>query len=292
MIDDHRDADTVIIYHGGCMDGTTAAWAANRKHEDARLIPASHGEDFPFTDVEDKHVVMVDFTFPEEQMETLLDLCETMEVYDHHISAERVLGDLDHENLETIVFDKERSGAGIIWDEYFGHENRPKIVDHVEDGDIWRHDMRKTREFLEHLDHYPMRVETIEFIHGLIENNDYERGRFAAVGEAIRKYKNGIVKWIADQAEEGTLDGEKVRYVECSKELSSLVGNELAEEPTEDSDGVVGIVYEYDDAEKVYSVSLRSIGDLDVSRIAEQHGGGGHKNAAAFKSLSLPIDSD
>jgi len=31
-----------------------------------------------------------------------------------------------------------------------------------------------------------------------------------------------------------------------------------------------------------YKVSLRSHGDLDVERVARQHGGGGHKNAAGF----------
>jgi phosphoesterase RecJ-like protein len=31
-------------------------------------------------------------------------------------------------------------------------------------------------------------------------------------------------------------------------------------------------------------VSLRSLGDVDVRRIAEQHGGGGHRFAAGFES--------
>ena len=35
-------------------------------------------------------------------------------------------------------------------------------------------------------------------------------------------------------------------------------------------------------------VSLRSLGDVDVSAIAAQHGGGGHRFAAGFES-TLPI---
>ena len=33
--------------------------------------------------------------------------------------------------------------------------------------------------------------------------------------------------------------------------------------------------------------SLRSIGDFDVSAIAKQHGGGGHKNAAGFQTSKI-----
>ena len=36
-------------------------------------------------------------------------------------------------------------------------------------------------------------------------------------------------------------------------------------------------------------VSLRSLGDVDVRRIAEAHGGGGHRFAAGFTStLDIP----
>lgn len=37
-----------------------------------------------------------------------------------------------------------------------------------------------------------------------------------------------------------------------------------------------------------YTVSLRSVGDLDVSAIAKEFGGGGHKNAAGFSCNELP----
>jgi phosphoesterase RecJ-like protein len=36
-------------------------------------------------------------------------------------------------------------------------------------------------------------------------------------------------------------------------------------------------------------VSLRSLGDVDVRRVAEAHGGGGHRFAAGFTStLDIP----
>ena len=46
---------------------------------------------------------------------------------------ERVTGGNIH-----VVFDKERSGAGITWDVLFDGEPRPPLIDRIEDRDIWR----------------------------------------------------------------------------------------------------------------------------------------------------------
>lgn len=60
----------------------------------------------------------------------------------------------------------------------------------------------------------------------------------------------------------------------------SEVGHELANQS-----GSYGLVW-YLGSDNMAKVSLRSNGDYDVSAIAKQFGGGGHKNAAGF---SLPI---
>jgi nanoRNase/pAp phosphatase (c-di-AMP/oligoRNAs hydrolase) len=46
--------------------------------------------------------------------------------------------------------------------------------------------------------------------------------------------------------------------------------------------GTYGLIWYYDAATGRANVSLRSIGDYDVSAIAKAFGGGGHKNAAGF----------
>ena len=40
-------------------------------------------------------------------------------------------------------------------------------------------------------------------------------------------------------------------------------------------------------ADGMFSYSLRSRGDFDVSALAKKHGGGGHKNAAGFLSREM-----
>jgi phosphoesterase RecJ-like protein len=45
-----------------------------------------------------------------------------------------------------------------------------------------------------------------------------------------------------------------------------------------------------EEADGTLRVSLRSLGDVDVSAIAARHGGGGHRFAAGFES-SLGLDA-
>ena len=50
---------------------------------------------------------------------------------------------------------------------------------------------------------------------------------------------------------------------------------------------VLAVVYMREVGENQYRVSLRSKGDINVARVAEKFGGGGHRNAAG-----LQIDGD
>ena len=49
------------------------------------------------------------------------------------------------------------------------------------------------------------------------------------------------------------------------------------------AEDVLAVVYMREVRSGVFRVSLRSKGDVDVSSIAESHGGGGHKNAAGCR---------
>ncbi len=61
---------------------------------------------------------------------------------------------------------------------------------------------------------------------------------------------------------------------------------------------VEAVVYMRETQPQTYRVSFRSKGDLDISKVAEKFGGGGHKNAAGIvlsedigKSVNLIISS-
>ncbi len=68
--------------------------------------------------------------------------------------------------------------------------------------------------------------------------------------------------------------------------LQSEAGALLAERSRKEGGAPMAVVWYFDG--KRYKVSLRSVGDFDVSAIAKSFGGGGHRNAAAFYCLALP----
>ena len=57
-----------------------------------------------------------------------------------------------------------------------------------------------------------------------------------------------------------------------------------------DTKGVEVAVFMYEIRPNVYKVSLRSNNEVDVSRIAQYFGGGGHKKAAGFTLTGTPYD--
>lgn len=56
------------------------------------------------------------------------------------------------------------------------------------------------------------------------------------------------------------------------------------------TEGIEVAVFMYETEANVYKVSLRSNNEVDVSRIAQYFGGGGHKKAAGFTMPGLPYD--
>ena len=59
----------LVIYHGNCYDGFTAAWIANSALNDAELIPAKYGD--PPPDVMAREVFVLDFSYPREVMQAM-----------------------------------------------------------------------------------------------------------------------------------------------------------------------------------------------------------------------------
>jgi nanoRNase/pAp phosphatase (c-di-AMP/oligoRNAs hydrolase) len=97
-----------------------------------------------------------------------------------------------------------------------------------------------------------------------------------AQGIGALAHINHYVREAVKQAQTGILLQRKtavlnVPYLNCSE-----IGNELAK--TND----VSLTW-FERGDGITQFSLRSIGDIDVSTIAKEFGGGGHKNAAGFQ---------
>lgn len=97
----------------------------------------------------------------------------------------------------------------------------------------------------------------IELMRGVMRNvNRDESGKIASLRQTLETTKNA-----------GAVDGDNNGFANIP-----LVAKK-----------VEAVVYMREVKPNEYRVSLRSKGDVDVAKIAERFGGGGHKNAAGFK---------
>lgn len=267
----------LVIYHAHCADGWAAAWAAYRRSAswatstaEPELLPASYGDDPP--EVDGRDVLIVDFSYPRETMLEMHGRARSLLVFDHHKSAAEALA-----GLPFAVFDMERSGAGLVWDELTGHEPRPWIVDYVEDRDLWRWALPDSRAVSAYL-------RTIPFELGAwfdVQADGLEVAK--ARGQSILAYVDALVRSHVERAAPATIGGHTVPVVNATAVVSE-VGNELA------ASAPFAAVWSVA-ADGSYLYSLRSCASnpdhVDVSEIARRYGGGGHRHAAGFRSRHL-----
>lgn len=290
----NRDVPPTIIYHANCPDGFTAAWAAHKALSSLwpadrvpQLVPGYYGTQPAWEDVKDQDVFIVDFSYPRDTLLAIFEAANTVSVYDHHKTAKEDLEPLigKHVGLE-IVFDMERSGAGITWDELCKGMARPWLVDYVEDRDLWRFDLPESKV----INDYLMCVEhTFEAFDNVWKKTtrhvaaEHGRGARMKIDAYCRAMESNVRRLIVE-------GHHGVPVVNAPQVMISDLLHHLCKE--DEARGyqahlrplfAVGFWLRHDGK---WQHSLRSIGDFDVSTIAKKHGGGGHKNAAGFEADS------
>jgi uncharacterized protein len=272
----------LVLYHGSCPDGWVAAYVASKRYPEAKLVAMHHGADHTeiLKECVHKDVLMVDFSLRTREENDLLAVStRSFQIYDHHKSAQAVL-----EGAPYAIFDMKRSGAGLAWDYLFGkdaedlmyrdgsnfQEPRPWYVDYVEDRDLWNWALPNSKEICAYLGTLEMTKADWE----PLDNMEWA----AAIGQGIGAlaHINHYVREAVKQAQVGILQGYKTAVVNALYLNCSEIGNELAK--THD----VSLTW-FERADGMIQFSLRSIGDIDVSKIAQVFRGGGHKNAAGFQ---------
>jgi len=265
----------MCIYHANCVDGFTAAWAVWKAHPNAEFVEGFYGESPP--DCTGRNVVMVDFSYKRPELLKMAEQAISILILDHHKTAESELVDLP-ENVHC-VFDMERSGAMLAW-KYFHPNTEPSLlVLHVQDRDLWRFKLANTRAFQANLFSHQYTFLNWENIHNLCGNRSHYLD-FVNQGLAIerkqRKDVKGLIKSCASRA---IIAGFDVPVLNAPYLFSSDAGHIMCK-------GEPFAACYWNDNEKRH-FSLRSNEDgKDVSIIAQNCGGGGHRNAAGF---SIPL---
>lgn len=286
----------MCIYHGNCADGFGAAWAVRQAIDERRVdFHAGVYQTAP-PDVTGRHVLMVDFSYKRPVLLEMAQKAKSILILDHHKTAAedlagfREVADYDQWDDDTldlvaegdppiaVLFDMERSGAGIAWD-FFHDASRPALIDHIEDRDLWRFKLDGTRQIQAAVFSYPYDFAVWDQLMKADLAELYRQG------EAIeRKHFKDIDELLGVVQRRMTIGGVNVPVASLPYTLTSDAGHKMAtNDPSK-----IGVCYW--DTERGRVFSLRSTDDgPDVSEIAKQYGGGGHAHAAGFE---VPRDHD
>ena len=256
-------ANTYVLYHHHCDDGFGAAYAAWKAlGAGASYVPVLHGE--PPPDMPSgSRVVIVDFAYPRD---TLVDMAQRMasvQVLDHHKTAQEDLVGLPFAHL-----DMTKSGAVLSWEYWHPNEPLPELLRYVEDRDLWRFALPNTHEVTAALETYARDFDLWDRL---------SIPALAEEGRPILRFIRQNVSRMAERARFQDIAGYSVPVVNASLFTSDVL-DELAHRfPTAP---FAASYFDRGDGKRQWG--LASVGSFDVSRIAKQFGGGGHKNRSGF----------
>ena len=278
---------TIVVYHANCRDGFAAAWAIRTVYPSATFIAGNYGkplEGFPFAG---QDVIFADFSLPRLDMLEIAAMADTLRVFDHHKTAEEALRDFPVSSGVKIVFDMERSGAGISWDELhspvgFGHLDppRPWFIDYVEDRDLWRFALPDSKAINAYLG-------TLKYDFSVWDALcRFTAAEANAAGQAVEAKVAAYVEEVGKNSYRATdFAGRTLQIVNAPQvDVSELLADLLERNPSVDYS--VGW-WRRADGRFQYGLRSRPGSDVDVSAIAKDNGGGGHKHAAGFHAPIL-----
>ena len=278
----------LVIYHKNCLDGFGAAFVAWKRFGDKAEYVAldyherqefmNRGEDY----FKYRNIYVIDFSFSTSDMGRLIRTCDKFVWLDHHKTAfEQYLGKAKefHTESDTNVYgeisyltilDNSKSGAYLAWEHFYPNKPVPKFIELIDDRDRRQCKFLDTKAFCLALSQQPQDFEVWDKV-------VWDYMHLVTRGEIIDEYFTAQLNRAIDATKEYcTILGKEGLCCNLPPMFASEAGNILARES-----GTFGATWFKDKTGNI-KWSLRSIGDYDVSIIAKQFKGGGHKNAAGF----------
>lgn len=269
----------VIIYHANCLDGFAAMLAAVDSFSDKKnivAIPSSYGDLPPQLEKEDD-VFILDFSYPRSVLLDIQTQVNSITLLDHHETAMRTLHGLDF-----VKFDLTKSGSVSSWEYFHPNEPIPLLFKYIQAYDFGKDELgtefygsTELCVFLQSLEY-----SIPEWVKMIYNSRIVEKG--IKYGGQIRDYKRSIVRQIVNtRVSIHNFGGYKrVPIVNCDEYLSKDIASHLFQQ----ENGGYPLVVTYFDDKQFRNFRLKSsISEIDVSHIAEQFGGGGHRHRSGFR---------
>ena len=273
----------IVVFHYPCQDGLSSAYVVDKYHQDLEvtrpeLYPIQHGTKLDIERFRDKKVIFCDYSPSLEVLEQIEKVTSSIVVLDHHITAKHAL-----EHKQYAIFDMNYSGVGLTWMYFYPHQKMPHFLSMIQDRDLWRWLIRDSKSFTAAFYTVCSTVKANDFdsmfnIFNELYNDTEKVNFYVNMGTLLSKATEQKVQKIAEAAVKKIVKYHhyNVCIVNSTGDYNSDLGNVLSSKPEVD----FAVMWLYDFVKDEYHVSLRSCGDIDVSKIANSLGGGGHKNAS------------
>jgi len=288
----------LVIYHGKCADGFSAAWCfyhVQQYWEQEFDFHAGIYNDPP-PDVTDRVVYLVDFSYKSAVVAEMASKAKKIILIDHHKTAIEDLATLISDGTILAFTDLERSGAMLAWDYLFNSEHvngeptnthpagseyyvaPPVLLKYIQDRDLWKFKLVNSREVNANVFSYEY---TFENWDKLMTAAQGELLQMTVAGAAIERKHHKDIKELLDVCQRFMVIGEhNVPTASLPYTLTSDAGHAMA---VAHEEGKVFAACYWDTAtHRIFSLRSADNG-LDVSAIASMYNGGGHKHAAGFR---------
>jgi oligoribonuclease NrnB/cAMP/cGMP phosphodiesterase (DHH superfamily) len=246
------------------------------------MIGVDYSDKLEQFEVEDGEVIfIVDFSFSASEMKYLSDTTELIWI-DHHESAIRKC-----EGMEYIRGIREvgRAGCELTWDHLHSQSEAPLAVYLLGRYDVWDHEDPRVLPFQYGTRHYKSTLPEEKFWMVLLSFGaitDMNNNTILETGEVILEYQaKQDAMYARGMAYEAEFHGHQV--IVMNKAYSNSKVFDSVYDP-EKHDFMV--LYGVKPGEIKYSLYCDKP-EINVSKIAEQYGGGGHAGAAGFYSEKL-----
>ena len=227
----------------------------------------NYGDNLP--DLKGRPVYIVDFSFPAKVMGDIKSQAKEVLWFDHHATSVEI-----QKELGWGLVDLSECGSTLTWRELFPGEDPPPILGYIKDKDLWQWKLEGSRA-------------VSEALADLFRGNFFEKllevdpRSLIKQGEGLMLRKKERVDEIVNRGFETILDSHRAYAANCHGDTS-----DVGERINKDLGFPVAVMFHHNGKKWVHA--LRSTA-VDVSKIAQKFGGGGHPQAAGFMAAEIAV---